>query len=251
MMNALLHVKPVAIDRAIHQQTHVRGPVTDWSVAAKINSIVLTGAEFGPACREFPVVFVPAGKDEEGKALIAPIAVLGLGAQENLYVDEAGRWRASYMPMLLRAYPFGISRIDTERFAVCVDTSWSGVTIDGGEGEALFGADGQPTEYLTRAQKMLEQIEVEVQRTRGFCRRLQDLNLLREVRMDATLPAGDKLAVDGFMTIDEAKLKDLPDAVVVDLHKNGILGLIHGHFLSMGNLQRLVEWRGVRAATKH
>ena len=248
MMNALLHRQPVAVDSALHAAMHVRTPVTDWSVAARMNSVVITGAEFGPTCREFPVVFVPAGNDEAGKPMISPIAVLGLGPEENQYVDEAGQWRAAYMPMLLRAYPFGISRIDVDRFAVCIDSGWSGVSLSGGEGEALFDTDKKPTEYLGRVQTMLEQIETEMQRTRGFCRRLQDLDLLREVRLDATLPTGGKLAVDGFMTVDEAKLKELPEADVVDLHRNGILGLIHGHFLSMGNLQRLVEWRARRNA---
>jgi hypothetical protein len=246
MMNALLHTKPVAVDRAQHRDAHVRVPVTDWSVASKLNSIVITGAEFGPACRDFPVVFVPAGNDEAGKPLIAPIAVLGLGAQENLYVDDAGHWRATYMPALMRAYPFGISRIDPQRFAVCLDTAYPGVSMTGGEGERLFNADGGPTDYMTKVQKMLEQIETEIQRTRAFCSRLQALDLLREVRMDATMPGGEKLAVNGFLTIDEKKFRELPDDVVLELHRNGILGLIHGHFLSMGHMARLLDWHSKR-----
>ncbi len=246
MMNAHLHRQPVAIDRERHRQACVRWPVTDWAVASRLNSIPVTGAEFGPACREYPVVFIAGGNDDAGQPQVLPVALLGLAPDENLFIGEGGAWRAQYLPGLLRTYPFGISRMDAQRFAVCVDAGWAGVQLAGGDGEALFGADGEPTEFLQRTQKLLEQIEIEVQRTRVFCRKLQDLGLLREVRLDATLADGQKIAVEGFMTVDEAKVKAMADADVLEMHRNGMMSLVHGHFLSMGHMQRLLDWRSAR-----
>ncbi len=33
----------------------------------------------------------------------------------------------------------------------------------------------------------------------------------------------------------------LPDATVLELHRNGMLGLVHAHQMSLGNLQSLVD----------
>ncbi len=195
--------------------------------------------------REYPLVFVNAGKDETGKELIAPVAIFGLANEENLYL-EGDRWRADYMPAVLRMYPFGIGRIDAERYALCMDMNCPFITQ--GEGQRLFEDDGKPTAYLDGIHEQLSKIENEVQRTRQFCQLLADKQLLRDMRFDAELPDGQKLVVDGFLAIDEKKLADLPDADVLALHRNGALGLIHAHMLSLGHMRRLVAWRLQRAA---
>ena len=236
-----LHRQPVALDRAAHKTLKLRLPVTDWSVAAKLNSLFVAAVEFGDACREYPVVFVRAGQDPQGKPLIAPVAVFGLAQEENLFLQPDGSWRASYLPAVLRMYPFAIGRIDENSFAICVDTGWAGAQQS--EGDALFDAAGQPTELTTAVQKQLEQTETEVQRTRLVGNRLVELDLLREMRFDATLPDGKTISVDGFLTVDEDKLKALPDATIVDLQRTGVLGLIHAHQISLGNMRRLAEWR--------
>ena len=147
---------------------------------------------------------------------------------------------------MLRLYPFALGRVDDKTFAICVDTTWSGLSQT--EGQPLFNADGQPSELTQQVQKQLEQTEVEVQRTRLVGERLQALGLLREMRFDATLPDGHKLTVDGFLAVDEDKLKALPDATLLELQRNGILALVHAHLISLGNMRRLAEWRAERAA---
>ena len=54
--------------------------------------------------------------------------------------------------------------------------------------------------------------------------------------------------MDGFLTIDEKKATDLPDNVVAELHRTGVLGLMHLHWVSMGNMRRLVDWHVERGA---
>lgn len=238
MINALLHRQPVATDRSEHRFVRMKVPVTDWSVAARLNSMFVAVTEFAAAAREFPIVFVRTGAEAGGKPDIAPIAVLGLVAEENLFVDGTA-WRAGYMPALLRFYPFCIGRLDDERFAICFDAAWAGVS--GTEGERLFSAEGEPTPMLEDVRRNLEQLDADAQRTRTVCRRLRDLDLLREMRLDATLPSGDKLSVDGFLTVDEQRLNDLPDAQVLELHRSGVLGLIHAHHLSLGAMRKLLD----------
>jgi hypothetical protein len=247
MIHQLLHKQPVATDRAEHRFVRMKVPVADWSVASKMNSCFVAGSEFGEAARDYPLVFVRAGEDEGGKPAIAPIAVLGMVAEENLFV-EGGTWQARYMPALLRFYPFCIGRLDEERFAICFDAGWAG--INGTEGERLFTAEGEPTPFLDEVRKNLEVMEQDTQRTRVMCRQLRDMDLLREMRFDANLPAGGKLTVDGFLTVDEQRLNALTDEQVLQLHKTGALGMVHAHYVSLGGMRKLLELHLKRRAAK-
>lgn len=240
MINPNLHRQPVALDSVQHRHLTLTAPITDWRMADRLNALFVAAVEFGDVCREFPIVFVRAGKEDDGSDAIAPIAVLGLTQNENLYVSGE-RWRAQYMPALLRMYPFCIARIDAEKFAICLDMAWSGLNAPGGH--PLFDAEGQPAELLKSMQQQLEALETEIQRTRMVGRRLNELGLLQDMRFDVTLPDGKQLTVDGFLTVDEDKLKALPDAALLDLQRSGLLGLVHAHLISLGNMRRLAEWR--------
>ena len=69
------------------------------------------------------------------------------------------------------------------------------------------------------------------------------------MRFDATLTDGQQLSVDGFLALDEEKLRALPDATLLDLHKSGMLALIHAHQISLGLMRALVERRLALRAT--
>ncbi len=240
-----MHLKPTGLDSNTHRKLKVSLPVQDWSVGNKLNALFVGANEFADTCREFPIVFVKSGKDADGRDMLAPIAVFGVSQAENLFV-VGERWRGRYMPAVMRIYPFCMTRIDDERLALCVDMAYAGANES--EGEALFDAEGKASELLMRVQKQLEELEVEVQRTRAVCVRLQELDLLRDMRFDATLPGGRTHTVDGFLVVDEEKVRNLPDAEVLDLHRNGLLGLIHLHWMSMRNMHPLLEWHVERAA---
>lgn len=245
MINQLLHKQPVAVDRADHLSLRMRLPVTDWTLASQLNAVFVAGVEFGDVARDFPIVFVNAGEDEAGQPAIAPIAVLGMVQNDNLFVENKA-WRAQYMPAVLANYPFAVGRLDAERFAICFDAAWAG--LSGTEGEPLFTPEGEPSDFLKRVQAQLETLEGEIQRTKLMCRRLRELDLLRDMRFDATLPDGRKFAVDGFLTVDEKKLNNLDATDVLDLHRNGLLGLVHAHYVSMGNMRKLLDWHIARHA---
>lgn len=239
MINQLLHRQPVPVDRDQHRQTHLALPITDWSLASRLNSVFVAASELGDACREYTVVFVRAGTEDDGKPQIAPIAVLGLQQEDNLYLDGQ-RWRARYQPAILRMYPFCIARLDDQQFAVCMDAGWSGISTS--EGQALFTPEGEQAPLLASAQQQLELMEAEVQRTRMACQELVALDLLRDMRFDATLPDGRKHSIDGFLTVDDTKVLALPDAKIAELQRKGLLGFINAHWLSLGNMSRLLEW---------
>ena len=245
MINPHLHRQPVALEQQQHRQHRIALPVTDWSVASRMNAVFVAATEFSDVCKEYPIVFVRAGREADGRDQIAPIAVLGMVGEQNLYLEgTAGGWRAAYKPAVLQAYPFCIGRVDEQRFAICVDMAWSGVGTE--QGQPLFDEAGQPAELLKAMQKHLEVLEGEIQATRTFGQRLMALDLLREMRFDATLPDGRKHTLDGFLTVDQEKAQSLPDTVVGELHRNGMLGLIQLHWASLGLMRRLMDWHVVR-----
>ena len=106
----------------------------------------------------------------------------------------------------------------------------------------------EPSAFTIGVQKQLENFETEVERTRLAGALLVEKGLLRDMRFDATLPDGSKVSVDGFLTVDEDKLAKLSDADLLALNRNGLMGLIHAHQISLGNMARLVEWHAERVA---
>ena len=247
MINENLHKKAVALDRVKHRDVKLNLAARDLSAVKKLNAFFVAGTEFSDACKEYPVVWVSAGTDASGKQQVAPIAVFGLRAEQNLCIDNDA-WRVRYVPAVLRLYPFALARVAANEMVVCVDESWPGL---GAEGQALFNADGEPSEFTQGVQKQLENFEQEVERTRLAGAVLVEKGLLRDMRFDATLPDGSKLVVDGFLTIDEDKLGKLSDAELVALNRNGLMGLIHAHQISLGNMGKLVEWHVARFGSEN
>ncbi|MFG6490277.1 SapC family protein [Roseateles sp. BYS78W] len=226
------------LDREVHKNLKLDTAQPVVSRVADQNSVFLAAVEFADACKEFPVVFVRAGEpDANGKQPVAPLAVLGLKPGSNLFVD-GDKWTANYVPAYVRRFPFAMARLDgnANNLAVCFDSKWS--AFNETTGEALF-KDGQPTEFLLSARTFLENFEQEAERTRLICALLSDLELLQDMRFEATLPNGEKLDVEGFLALDEKKYAELPDDKVLELHRNGLIALIEMHRLSMGNMNRL------------
>jgi hypothetical protein len=215
-----LFVQPMALDRVQHRTLRLKPRGIRFDRTAGMNALFITAVEFSDVCRDYPIVFVEAGQGPDGQREVAP---------------------------MLRSYPLAIAPVDGTNYAVCFDAQADAVSTE--EGERLFDDAGEPTKFMAERRQFLEEIEREVQRTRLVGRRLLELGLLRSMRFDATLPDGSKLSVDGFLAVDEEKLASLPEATVFDLHRTGVLSLIHAQQISLGLMRALVERRlALRAA---
>lgn len=249
MSAAALYTQLVLLDRQKHRTTRVRG-WTDRRAAAGLNAVFCAAAEFAEACKAFPLLFIRSGEqDARGQPVITPVCLLGLEAGENLFVDD-GTWTAAYEPAFLRRYPFALVDArqdggDASAQAVAVDAGFGGLAEDG-DGERLFGDDGQPTPYLQQVLQFLNDYESAVQITRPIGAHLQSLGLLKDMRAAGKLTNGEPFAVDGFLVVDEEKLRALPDDVVLSMHRGGLLALVHAHLVSLSNLSRLVDRKSAR-----
>lgn len=242
MSTYALYRDPVILDSVNHRRKCL-GTLTDFSVAAGMHACYLTAVEFTNAAREMVVVFVRSDNDEAAGP-ISPVVMMGLVEGENLLV-QGTRWDTRYQPAYIRRYPFWTARLEgADGPTVLVDAAWSGFSDT--EGEPLFDIEGKAAPKLTAALKFIEEFELEAARTKAFCARLIELDLLRGMKADISMPDGSTLSLDGFLVIDQDKLQALPDAVVLELHRGGMFGLIHAHLSSMGNLQALVERKALR-----
>src|SRR5688572_16227477 len=144
---------------------------SDYGFTRNVNSVPLVAVELASAAAEYPVVFGGTGDT------VMPAAILGLRNDENLYLTPEGGWQAQYIPAFVRRYPFVFSsRDEGKTFTLCIDEGYTGFNQEG-RGQAIFDAEGKPTEYVQNVLKFLQQYQVEFQRTQVFCRKLKELNL--------------------------------------------------------------------------
>jgi hypothetical protein len=246
LINSALYRQPVLLDSKIHRQKRLKS-LEDFSITQNMHAVYLTATEFPHAGLDFPIIFVnTAERVDNGRFMISPVALLGLSPNENLHVNGP-RWDARYLPAFIRRFPFLTAPVQGLPDAgVFVDAAYPGFSDT--EGDPLFDAEGKPTPGLERAITFLTQFDEEQQRTRLFCKRVVELDLLKEMQADATLPSGEKLKVEGFLVIDEPKLVALPDATILELHRNGMLMLMQAHLMSLINVRYLVERKAVRLA---
>ena len=220
--------------QALNSETHAQwriAPQASWAFAAKAHAVPLLAQEFAAAQADYTIAFA---KDEAGSFM--PVALLGLKAEQNLFVNAQGQWQqGAYIPAYVRRFPFAPAG-EGEKMVVVVETS-SGVVGPIAEGEPLF-QDGQPTETLQRALGLVEAFHREAQGTQAFCAWLNEHKLLTPV--SAEVRAGEQAAhrLDGMWVVDEAKLNALPDDEVLKLFKSGQLAWMYAHLMSLKNLSR-------------
>jgi hypothetical protein len=233
MTLGIFYEKPVLLNRDLHKGRRIK-PNESFAFSGKTNSLYLAGAEFGEACKEYAIVFTKVGG-----AKIAPLALLGLREQENLFVTADGHWDAAYIPAFVRRYPFVLAEFDGTQMGVCIDESYPGISQT--EGEPLFDAQGNNTPFLQGALDFLNLYQAEYLRTDRFCQQLDELGLLKAMNAKADLFDGRSFTVNGLLIVDEAKLQVLADAQLLDLARSGALGLIQLHLASLSNMNRLVD----------
>lgn len=209
----------------------------DYAYASHSNAVPLTAAEFPVAALEYSIVFL--GKEDAA----TPVVLLGLNAEENLYLEDGHRWKARYIPAFVRRYPFVFSRsADGSTYTLCIDESFQGCNQEG-RGEALFDVTGAGTDYLNAMMKFVASFQQQITLTNTFCEKLKELDLLEEMTASFQSPSGEKTRVKGFMAVDRAKLSQLPGDKLAELARSGALELIYAHLLSMRNFAELLELR--------
>ena len=206
---------------------------SDYRFAKNVNSVPLTAVEFRHAAAEYAIVFLG------GAEAIMPVVVLSVVQDQNSYVDEKGQWTAKYVPAFVRRYPFVLAgRDDDAGFILCIDETFTGCNLEG-RGERLFDGEGERTQYLESVLRFQQDYQANFNATRVFCRKLKDLDILEPMQVKFTTPKGKQYMLSGFMAVNRAKLKALPDDKLTELVRSDELELAYLHLNSMRNLEAM------------
>jgi len=235
LADVLFYQRPVVLNRQAHRTLKVKNTTPSFTFARHTNSVPIAGVEFSRAALEYPIVFAGQTPDK-----ILPAVLLGIRENENLFVDEEGKWTNAYIPAFIRRYPFVLAeKPGGGDFSVCIDSSFNGFGVD--EGQALFDEQGKETPLLKNVIDFLSQYQGNIRRTLEFTKKLSDLNLLQERALRIPGVDGKPLVLRGFMAVDEQHLNNLSDAQISELYRQGFLGWIHAHIISMGNAYKLLN----------
>lgn len=223
---------PVSSDR--HKKISVKTGA-NYKFAGKVNSVPLTAIEFGQAAVEYPIVF------SGNETTVMPCAILGATATKNLFVQEDGTWGGKYVPAFIRRYPFVFAQDQSGKSLILhIDESFEGCNKDG-RGERLFDSEGAQTQYLKNVLAFLQDYQQRFNRTQIFCKRLVDLDLLRPMEAQFSLPSGERQSLSGFQTVDREKLKAISNDDLGKMLRTDELECIFLHLASMRHFSSIAE----------
>lgn len=213
----------------------------DWKVnnnrsfdyAANTHAVPVLVEEMPQLQGFYPLVF--SGGPNPGV-----MALLGLRAGQNLFVDGEGKWRAGApVPAYVLRYPFLLVEVPEDKRLILIME----------EDEKLVGtgfqiplfADGKGTKEGEEILNYCVTFNNSARTTQAFCDELQSRDLLVEQRADVVTPDGKRLSLSGFRVIDEKKFNELPDEVFLEWRRRNWIGLVYAHFVSMGRWQALID----------
>ena len=235
--SVLFYKDPQPLDSQRHANLGMNGSDKPYGFTRGQHFVPLHVGEFQPASLSYPIIF--AGDDR------TPLAVLGVNAGENLFIDAEGGWRpGAYIPAFIRRYPFVSARDDAaKRMIVCIDRSFELFTENNPE-TPLF-LNGEPTEFTQRCINYCNGFDIDARSTASFVETLKELDLFepKKTMFTPTLPdgsPGEPVLIADYFGVSVDKLNALPAEKLLELVKNGGLNQIYAHLTSLLGWDRLI-----------
>lgn len=233
---ALFYVSPEPLSKEAHAGLGLKNLETPYAFTARTHLVPLTVTEFGPAALCYPIIFIGPEK--------TPVAVMGVNADENLFVDEKGAYAAdAYLPAYIRRYPFVLANdAAAQRMVVCIDSK---APMIGENPDAPFFENGEPSAYTRGAIDFCNNFEQEAQRTQSFVSLLKELDLFEDKTATYTPPGPDgqptaPQTIAQYQGVSEAKLNALSAEKMKELASNGALSQVYAHLISLFGWDRLI-----------
>lgn len=228
---------PVAPER--HKNKKVRN-TAGFGFASEFHIAYVTMHEFARAAAIYPIVFL----EDKPTGGYRSVVLMGLENGENLFIGPKGVWGASYIPAMIRRYPFALSKGEQEgRFVVCVDEA--SALLSETEGAPLFDEKGQPTQVIENVKRYLSELQQMDQMTLEFSRFLSEHELLTPLSMRVDTSEQVK-NITGCFVISEERLNELSDEQFKTLREKRYLPAIYAHLISLPQIERLIQLKKER-----
>ncbi len=226
------------LDKDQHRQVRIK---TGYNAALgdAVMYVMTYPMEFRDIQSCYPILFT---KDPNTGGFFAT-ALMGLEPEQNLFLKDDG-WDAAYVPAMLKRQPFLIATGESDDNQVPVaslDVEHPRVSQE--EGEALFDSEGAPTDFLNHTVALLDRLHRGLQHGIGFVDTLLEHELLEEITFDIAFQDGSKKTLQGFYTIAEERLFELPGDALESLNKAGYLQPIFMAVASLSRVRDIIERR--------
>ena len=233
--------KIVPLNKERHAKTKIQD-IKDFKFAATHHIAYITMHEFARAAAIFPIVFL---EDKENNTF-RPVVLMGLNQGENMFVSADGKWNASYVPAILRRYPFALApNGDTGQYVVCIDEDSD--LVGEKEGTNLFDEQGEPTAVVDNIKRFLSELQQMDILTNHFCTFLAENNMFIPLNMKIRENEVEK-NLTGCYVINESRLNSLSDELFLTIKNKSYLPAIYAHLISLAQTERLVKFKNDLAA---
>ena len=231
---------PQTISKETHRYKRLL-PTPSYHYALRQAVVPLVGVECAQAVHNFPIVFTPYGES------YVLMGLLSLQPDRNMFVSADGKWLGSYIPAILRQYPFAVGLpAEGGEPVLCVDGDCG--LISDTEGQPMFEMDGSPSEIMRKIIEFIGELE------RGRAGTIRAVNMLVKhnliIPWDITLQGPDgkgQQKVNGLFRLDEAALNALPPEDFLEIRTAGALPIVYAHLLSLNCIDNLVRLAALHA----
>jgi len=235
----IIYKSLVPVNKDRHQDKKIK-EIQGFGFAAEFHIASVMVHEFARAASLYPVVFL----EDKEKDSFRPVVLMGLDAGENLFVDAEGKWQASYVPAIIRRYPFALASTGEEgKFTVCIDEGSE--LLNDSEGVSLFNEQGEPAEALENVKRYLGELQQMDSFTSDFCKYMVAHNMLTPLNMRVR-QADQVKNINGCYVINEERLNGLSVDGFMELRDKRYLPAVYAHLLSLAQVERLVSLKEER-----
>jgi hypothetical protein len=226
-----------------HAKARLR-PQADMAHAERQNHARLGLSEVGVAATDYPLFLMKHA--QTGRFTLC--ALFALEGERSWYMLSGG-WQATYLPEALLRHPFFLAPPEDTDAVLGLAVEESSPRLHDREGDALFGADGQPTATATRVADKLSRHRDDLDAAAAFTAALAAEAVIRPLSLRLRFADGRENQVEGLYGIGADALAGLPDAAVLRLHRAGHLQAAHVMMASANQLYRLQQLHNAGAGT--
>jgi hypothetical protein len=231
----------VPVNKARHAATRIK-QIEGFGFASQFHIASVMVHEFARASAIYPVVFLEDKAADEFR----PVALMGLEQGENLFVDAQGKWAASYVPAIIRRYPFALASTGQEgQFTVCIDEG--SALVNQTEGVALFDESGEASAAIENVKRYLGELQQMDAFTRAFSKYFAEHNLFTPLNM--RVRQGEQARnITGCYVVNEERLNNLSNERFLEMREKRYLPAVYAHLVSLAQIERLMQLKEERGA---
>jgi hypothetical protein len=224
-------IVPITKDRHLKKKLKA---VSDFDFVKDVNLASVMVHEFSRAAPIYPIVFVEDKENDQFK----PVVLLGLQEGENLFVED-GKWVSSYIPAIIRRYPFALAKMNEEgRYTICIDEQ--SPLVNDEEGQSLFDENGEATSVIDSVKQYLGELQQMEAFTKGFCQYLANNNLFAPLNMKVKL-SNEIKNISGAYVVNEERFNSLSDEKFLEMRGKQYIPVVYSHLSSLSQVERLLK----------